>query len=102
MKLWTDDGRTTEPAYTISSPGAFGLGRLKRSIMESKFHNEACFPASLYRITKGKFTIKVKKRSVKRQKKIFYEENWTFSYIFGGRGGEQILLYSHFPIGTSI
>ena len=23
------DGRTTEPAYTISSPGAFGLGELK-------------------------------------------------------------------------
>ena len=46
MKLWTDDGRrttddvrrtdgrtdgrrTTEPAYTISSPGAFGSGELK-------------------------------------------------------------------------
>ena len=28
MKLWTDDGRTTEPAYTISSPGAFGSGEL--------------------------------------------------------------------------
>ena len=26
----TDDGRTTEPAYTISSPGAFGSGELKR------------------------------------------------------------------------
>ena len=25
------DGRTTEPAYTISSPGAFGSGELKRS-----------------------------------------------------------------------
>ena len=25
----TDDGRTTEPAYTISSPGAFGSGELK-------------------------------------------------------------------------
>ena len=24
-----DDGRTTEPAYTISSPGAFGSGELK-------------------------------------------------------------------------
>ena len=24
------DGRTTEPAYTISSPGAFGSGELKR------------------------------------------------------------------------
>ena len=23
------DGRTTEPAYTISSPGAFGSGELK-------------------------------------------------------------------------
>ena len=35
MKLWTDDGRTdvwtTEPAYTISSPGAFGSGKLKWS-----------------------------------------------------------------------
>ena len=41
MKLWTDDRRTTdgrttddrrrttEPAYTISSPGAFGSGELK-------------------------------------------------------------------------
>ena len=26
-----DDGRTTEPAYTISSPGAFGSGELKKS-----------------------------------------------------------------------
>ena len=25
----TTDGRTTEPAYTISSPGAFGSGELK-------------------------------------------------------------------------
>ena len=25
------DGRTTEPAYTISSPGAFGSGELKFS-----------------------------------------------------------------------
>ena len=25
------DGRTTEPAYTISSPGAFGSGELKRA-----------------------------------------------------------------------
>ena len=25
------DGRTTEPAYTISSPGAFGSGELKMS-----------------------------------------------------------------------
>ena len=24
----TDDGRTTKPAYTISSPGAFGSGEL--------------------------------------------------------------------------
>ena len=27
----TDDGRTTEPAYTISSPGAFGSGELKKA-----------------------------------------------------------------------
>ena len=26
-----DDGRTTEPAYTISSPGAFGSGELKNA-----------------------------------------------------------------------
>ena len=26
---WTDDGRTSEPAYTISSPGVFGSGKLK-------------------------------------------------------------------------
>ena len=29
------DGRTTEPAYTISSPGAFGSGELK---MQSNFY----------------------------------------------------------------
>ena len=27
----TTDGQTTEPAYTISSPGAFGSGELKIS-----------------------------------------------------------------------
>ena len=32
----TDDGRTTEPAYTISSPGAFGSGELKTK----QHHNE--------------------------------------------------------------
>ena len=32
----TDDGRTTETAYTISSPGAFGSGELKKQ--------EFCFP----------------------------------------------------------
>ena len=34
LKLWTDDDdgrRTTKPAYTISSPGAFGSGELKKS-----------------------------------------------------------------------
>ena len=33
LKLWTDGrtgGRTTETAYTISSPGAFGSGELNR------------------------------------------------------------------------
>ena len=32
------DGRTTEPAYTISSPGAFGSGELKinLAILEEK------------------------------------------------------------------
>ena len=40
MKLWTDDGRTddgrrtTEPAYTISSPGAFGSGELKTKLLQ--------------------------------------------------------------------
>ena len=28
----TDDGRTTEPAYTLSSPGAFGSCELKTYI----------------------------------------------------------------------
>ena len=27
------DGRTTEPAYTISSPGAFGSGELKNIVI---------------------------------------------------------------------
>ena len=31
MKLWTD-GRTTEPAYTISSHRAFGSGELKKKL----------------------------------------------------------------------
>ena len=30
----TDDGRATEPAYIISSPGAFGSGELKRKSPE--------------------------------------------------------------------
>ena len=29
--------RTTEPAYTISSPGAFGSGELKKNNIGSKF-----------------------------------------------------------------
>ena len=44
LKLWTDDGRTTddgrrttEPAYTISSPGAFGSGELKNKYEDSSF-----------------------------------------------------------------
>ena len=32
----TDDERTTEPAYTISSPGAFGSGELKTNIGKNK------------------------------------------------------------------
>ena len=32
----TDGRRTTEPAYTISSPGAFGSGELKIRNMNSK------------------------------------------------------------------
>ena len=32
MKLWTDNGRTMEPAYTISSPGTFGSGELKKKL----------------------------------------------------------------------
>ena len=31
------DGRTTEPAYTISSPGAFGSGELKRGTGPNQF-----------------------------------------------------------------
>ena len=31
------DGRTTEPAYTISSPGAFGSGELKSQRANSSF-----------------------------------------------------------------
>ena len=29
LKVWTDDGRTTEACHTKSSPGAFGSGELK-------------------------------------------------------------------------
>ena len=35
LKLWMDgrtDRRTTETAYTISSPGAFGSGELKTEV----------------------------------------------------------------------
>ena len=28
--MWTDDGRTTEASHSISSPGAFGSGELKK------------------------------------------------------------------------
>ena len=31
----TDDGRTTEPAYTISSPGAFGSGELNKRALRA-------------------------------------------------------------------
>ena len=33
LKLWTDR-RTTEPAYNMSSPGAFGSGELIRQTEE--------------------------------------------------------------------
>ena len=36
----TDGRRTTEPAYTISSPGAFGSGELKTCV-HSRGHNLA-------------------------------------------------------------
>ena len=37
----TDDGRrTTEPAYTISSPGAFGSGELKKTRSKSIFRTQ--------------------------------------------------------------
>ena len=29
LKVWTDDGRTTEASHTKSSPGAFGSWELK-------------------------------------------------------------------------
>ena len=29
LKVWMDDGRTTESAYPISCPGTFGPGELK-------------------------------------------------------------------------
>ena len=32
------DGRTTEPAYTISSPGAFGSGELKKLFIRFTVH----------------------------------------------------------------
>ena len=34
----TDGRRTTEPAYTISSPGAFGSGELKSDINLNQLH----------------------------------------------------------------
>ena len=34
----TYDGRTTEPAYTISSPGAFGSGELKSNYLHNVAH----------------------------------------------------------------
>ena len=30
LKVWTDDGRTTEASHAISSPEAFGSGELKK------------------------------------------------------------------------
>ena len=38
----TDDGRTTEPAYTISSPGSFGSGELKSSYPLIRFICNSC------------------------------------------------------------
>ena len=29
LKVWTDDGRTTEACHPLSSPGAFGSGEVK-------------------------------------------------------------------------
>ena len=37
----TDGRRTTEPAYTISSPGAFGSGELKMHYLNSKLSGDA-------------------------------------------------------------
>ena len=34
----TDGRRTTEPAYTISSPGAFGSGELKKNHLHTVEH----------------------------------------------------------------
>ena len=47
------DGQTTEPAYTISSPGAFGSGELKRA-----FEGELKLAFDLYRevLTSLRFT----------------------------------------------
>ena len=50
MKLLTDDGRRrmTEPAYTISSPGAFGSGELK---------THCIFDMKLTKFIKGMFNL---------------------------------------------
>ena len=55
VKLWTDDGkRTTEPAYTISSPGAFGLGELKTlSVDYYDFKLRANYQADFVNIKHG-------------------------------------------------
>ena len=53
------DGRTTEPAYTISSPGAFGSGELKRGRQKkrwktiSKSGQEWTLPAQLGQLKTG-------------------------------------------------
>ena len=35
LKVWTDDGRTTEASHPISSPGAFDSEELKRDVFRS-------------------------------------------------------------------
>ena len=38
LKVWTDDGQTTEASHTKSSPGAFGSGELKYPFSASLEH----------------------------------------------------------------
>ena len=41
--VWNCGRRTTEPAYTISSPGAFGSGELKWHLRSSRGLFRTCY-----------------------------------------------------------
>ena len=79
LKLWTDDGRTddgrrtTEPAYTISSPGAFGSGELKMCLQQIKYHDCALILQSNYTLIYMAFRPQGEGQMSKLKVKVIYK-----------------------------